>query len=136
MKFKTLQGREKKVIIKDYLIKWDEISASKAQMAVKTFLKPYWKAKVVCEEFMLPGTRYRMDFLNITNKIAIEYQGEQHDDPKSHYFENPNDFLNSLRRDHKKAEWCEINGYTLVEIYPNDLPLTKKFFKEKYQIEL
>lgn len=136
MIFKTPKGQKRKVILKDYLIKWDEASASKAQTKVKTFLKPYWKHKVVCEEFLVPGALWRMDFLNVTDKIALEYQGEQHANPLSHYFADVTDFLNSLRRDAKKADWCELNGYTLVEVFPGDMPLTPEFFKTKYDIEL
>lgn len=131
--FKTLKGRLRKVNINPYRIDWVAASASKEQMKVKQFLKPYWSKKVVCEEFMIPGTLYRIDFLNITDKIAIEHQGAQHNDPNSYLFDNPMDYLDSKRRDHLKAQWCELNGYTLVETFPEDLPvLSRKWFKEKY----
>ena len=79
MKFKTLNGSERKIIgINKYLIDWDGDSKSKFQKSVKNFFEEYWKRHVVFEEFPIAGTRMSFDFYNANKKIAIEVQGGQH----------------------------------------------------------
>jgi very-short-patch-repair endonuclease len=135
MKFKTLNGKEK--LLKNaskYLINWRTKTRSKFQDEVKKFLKAYWNDDFVFEELRLVDTRMTFDFYNANKKIAIEVQGQQHTKFVPFFHGNRNKFLQQLKRDNKKLEFCEMNGIKLVEIYSIS-ELNKDFF-ESYEIYL
>lgn len=135
MKFKTLYGKDKSLKnASKYLIDWRKKTRSKFQDEVKRFLKPYWSEDIVFEELRLVDTRMTFDFYNANKKIAIEVQGQQHTKFIPFFHSNRNKFLQQLKRDNKKLEFCELNGIKLVEIY-NVSELNKDFF-ESYEIYL
>ena len=138
MKFKTLNGKERGINIHNYIIDWDGDSLSKSQFKVKQFLKHYWIGHIVLEELTLVGTRLRFDFFNVTRSIAIEYQGQQHQNYIPYFCNNSRSkYLDQIKRDVKKQEWCNINNILLIEIYPKDIDaLSPEWFEEKYQISL
>ena len=121
-----------------YIIKWDGKSRSKAQFKVKQFLKPYWLANIVYEEFPVYGTRMSVDILNATKKIAIEVQGKQHSNFSRFFHANSRmKYLESIKRDLKKAEWLEKNNFKLIEVEYNEVDqLTKSFFEKKFNTVL
>ena len=144
MKFKKLNGVYVYKNILKNRIKWTGKSPSKFQKKVKTFLRDYWLYDVCYEEMPLAGTRMRMDFFNASEHICVEVHGSQHG--KFNPFFHNNDrgkFLDQIQRDVKKTEWCEINGFKLVEIFHDEEKLLdkdpesfKKLLEEKYEIEL
>jgi hypothetical protein len=122
MKFKTLHGGEKRVSkIRNYLIDWDEKSKSKVQFKTKQTLYSHWKNNVVFEEFPVVGTRLSIDFYNATKKIAIEVQGAQHRKYVP-FFHNKNksNYIDQLRRDKLKQDFCIKNEIKYIEIYDGD----------------
>lgn len=135
MDFLTLNGGRKNLPVKPYLVDWDSKTLSKFQRGVKDFLRPYWASKVVLEEMPCAG-RLRIDLVNINDRIAVETQGEQHSGPHFYHGGSLAKFRDQLKRDIRKAEWCEKNGFALVEILPEDLPLTPAFFLDRYGITL
>lgn len=132
MQFQTLAGRRKTVSVQRYLIDWEDDSLSKFQRRVKEFLHYYWKNHVVCEEFPVVGTRMRLDFYNVTRRIAIECDGEQHNQFNRHFHNGSlSVFQKQLTRDDKKTEWCLLNDITLVRIYEEDvINLSARFFSD------
>ena len=131
MKFKTLTGAVRTIPkVKNYLIDWEGKSRSQIQKATKDFLKDYWGKHVVFEEFPVAGTKMSLDFYNANKKIAIEVQGQQHTKYTPFFHgNNKYNYINQLRRDQEKQNFCEINDIQLVEIYSTD-ELTKDFFKK------
>ena len=129
MKFKTLQGSLKRVPkIKKYLIDWEDPSKSKLQYSVKSFLHEYWKNNVVFEEFPVAGTRLSLDFYNASKSVAIEVQGAQHRRYVSHFHGGHKlNYLDQIRRDKQKLEFCNLNGIKLIEVYDTD-KLSKELF--------
>ena len=99
---------------KKYLIDWDGSSRSKFQNNVKNFLRDYWFNDIVFEEFRVVGSRLSLDFYNANKKIAIEVQGAQHLKYVKHFHKNKLKYLDQLKRDQKKLDFCEINGIKLV----------------------
>tara|TARA_R110000824_G_scaffold65538_1_gene170595 strand:+ start:8225 stop:8635 length:411 start_codon:yes stop_codon:yes gene_type:complete len=136
LKFKTLSGSEKRVPLSHkYLIDWDSASKSKFQRNVKIFLKDYWLNHVVFEEFPVVGTRLSLDFFNANKYIAIEVQGDQHTKYVPFFHgKYKNNYLQQLKRDHQKQEFCELNNIKLVEIYSSDI-IGADLFKS-YNIKL
>jgi hypothetical protein len=129
MKFKTIYGKEKTLKnSRQYLIDWRKKTRSKFQDEVKKFLYPYWKNDVVFEELRLVETRLTFDFFNANKKIAIEVQGQQHTKFVPFFHGSRAKFLQQLKRDSKKYDFCKINGFNLIEIY-DVKELTKEFFE-------
>jgi len=130
VKFKTLNGAVRSIPrVKKYLIDWDGKSKSKIQKATKDFLKEFWLNHVVFEEFPVAGTKMSLDFYNANKRIAIEVQGQQHVKYTPFFHgQNKYNYINQLRRDQNKQEFCEINNIKLIEIYSTE-ELTKEFFK-------
>lgn len=133
MRFKNLYGKEVFKNIQKYRIDWDKPSLSKFQFAVKQFLRPYWKSSICFEEMPVTGTRMRIDIYNATKRIACEVMGEFHRNFNKHFHkENTDNYLNQIKRDLKKSQWCELNRIDLIEIWPEDLPkLSSEWFKNK-----
>jgi hypothetical protein len=135
MKFIGLNDRELTLKNpKKYLIDWNKKSRSKFQLETKNFLKPYWQYDIVFEEFRLVGTRLSFDFYNANKKIMIEVQGAQHTKFVKFFHGNRLKYLQQLKRDDKKYEFCQKNNLKLVEIYPTD-KICLEFF-ENQQIYL
>jgi hypothetical protein len=122
MKFIDPLGKERNLKgAKKYLINWEDKSRSKFQKRVKDFLKEYWCNDIVFEEFRIVGTRLSLDFYNANKKVAVEVQGAQHTKFVKHFHKNRLKYLEQLKRDQKKLDFCDLNSIKLVEIYPNDV---------------
>lgn len=135
MKFKTLTGAQRRVQnIRKYLIDWEQESKSAFQFRAKKFLKKYWSKHVVFEELPVAGTKLSLDFYNANEKIAVEVQGAQHTKFVEFFHKTKADYINQLRRDKQKKDFCELNNITLVEIFPDDT-INKSLFK-KFNISL
>ena len=136
MEFKTIDGKVKRVKnLKKRIINWEASSRSKRQKAVKDFLKDYWYNHVTFEEFPVVGTRLSLDFYNANKRVAVEVQGSQHTKyNKFFHGGHKNNYLEQLKRDQIKAEFCEVNDIILVEIYDSDI-INKSLFK-KFDVTL
>ena len=75
-----------------------------------------------------------LDFYNANEKIAVEVQGAQHTKFVEFFHKTKADYINQLRRDKQKKDFCELNNITLVEIFPDDT-INKSLFK-KFNISL
>tara|TARA_B100000700_G_C14798406_1_gene739311 strand:- start:509 stop:919 length:411 start_codon:yes stop_codon:yes gene_type:complete len=136
MEFQTIDGKLKRVKnLKKRIINWEASSRSKRQKAVKDFLKDYWYNHVTFEEFPVVGTRLSLDFYNANKRVAVEVQGSQHTKyNKFFHGGHKNNYLEQLKRDQIKAEFCEVNDIILVEIYDSDI-INKSLFK-KFDVTL
>lgn len=131
MKFYTVDGKLRNLKNpKKYRIDWEGSSRSKFQKGVKDFLRSYWHLDIVFEEFRIVGSRLSLDFYNANKRVAIEVQGAQHTKYVKHFHKNRLKYLDQLKRDQKKLDFCERNDINLVEIYPND-DVTTSFFEDR-----
>lgn len=133
MKFKTLNGKERFIKnARKYSVDWDKKSKSNIQFIVKQFLRPYWYRDVVFEELRIVGTRLSLDLYNANKKIAVEVQGKQHTQFNK-FFHNNNraNWIDQLKRDDLKLQFCLTNGIKLVEIYETDT-LSKELFERLF----
>jgi hypothetical protein len=132
MKFTTLFGAKRSIKNPNkYLIKWDKPSRSKIQYKVKSFLKEYWSSKIVFEEFPMAGTRLSFDIFNASENIMVEVQGEQHTKYTPFFHGNQKmNYIDQLRRDKQKLDFCRINKIKLIEVYYND-KINKQLFKKQ-----
>ena len=135
--FKTLSGHTKSKDLTKYLIDWEGKTRSKFQSVVKAYLRKYWENYVCYEEMPLVGTRMTFDLVNMTKRLIVEVQGAQHAKANKFFHgETGHKFLEQLDRDKQKGEWCELNEFKLIEIYPENLPLTLDFFQKEYSISI
>lgn len=138
MRLYNIYGKLQKKNVGSYLINWDGKSRSKIQFSVKQFLKTFWKAQMVYEEFPVYGTKMKVDILNATKKIAIEVNGRQHSSFNKFFHSNSRaNYLKSIKRDIQKSEWLEKNDFTLIEIEQSEVKdISKEFFKNKFDVTL
>ena len=134
MRLYNINGRLQKKSVSKYLINWNKKSRSKVQFKTKKFLEPFWKGHIVYEEFPVYGSRMTVDILNATKKLAVEVQGKQHGEFNKFFHNNSRlKYLEGIKRDIKKAEWLENNGFILLEIEENEVDsLSLEFFLDKF----
>lgn len=123
MIFISVSGHKKKMRNPTkYLIKWKGKSRSKIQKKVKNLIYKHWFTDVVFEEFPVLGSRLTLDFYNANKKIAIEVDGEQHYRYNKFFHGNNRiNFLEQLKRDQKKEDFCKMNEIKLVRIAESDI---------------
>lgn len=138
MRLFNINGRLQKKSVSKYLINWNKKSRSKVQFKTKKFLEPFWKGQIVYEEFPVYGSRMTVDILNATKKLAIEVQGKQHGEFNKFFHNNSRlKYLEGIKRDIKKAEWLESNGFILLEIEEDEVKsLSLEFFLEKFGMSI
>ena len=138
MRLFNINGRLQKKSVSKYLINWNKKSRSKVQFKTKKFLEPFWKGHIVYEEFPVYGSRMTVDILNATKKLAVEVQGKQHGEFNKFFHSNSRlKYLEGIKRDIKKAEWLENNGFNLLEIEENEVDsLSLEFFLEKFGMSI
>ena len=138
MKFSKLNNPKVRVNVNvsKYLVDWDR-RVSGPQFTVKQFLKPYWATSVVCEEMVIPGSRNRVDLINLSRKIAVEVSPDSSHSFNQFFHKDRNTFGRAVGRELSKAKWLEREGFQLVEVFEDDLPLLSVgWFASRYGITL
>ena len=138
MRFYNIYGKLVNKSLNKYLIDWDGKCRSNIQFKVKQFLKPYWSGMIIMEEMPCAGTLLHVDLVNLTLKIAIEVNGNQHSAFNPFFHNNdPNRYLKGYKNDVKKSEWLAKNDFKLIEINEDEINLlSKQFFLEKFNLVL
>lgn len=142
MKFKTRTGRVKDIPIHRYLIDWTAKKYdSEFSTEVIRLLEPYWRRDIILTQVPVAGTRMSYDFVNITKKIVLENDGEQHGRYNSFMHNgSPLNYGAQITRDLDKDALAELNGFQMVRIKPEDLPKLrvsiKNWFRATYDITL
>ena len=138
MRLLNINGRLVSKNIDKYRIKWDGPCRSDIQFNVKRFLYPFWRNFLCYEEFPVFGTKLKVDIINLSKKIAIEVQGPQHTNFNKFFHNNSRvNYLNSMKRDHKKLEWLELNSFKLIEIVKEDMDkLSPEYLFDLFKINI
>lgn len=119
MKFKTLQNKEISIEIRadKYPLRFQEDSKSLGQHHLgQILLEIYGESSIIMEEFPIPEEKLILDFYVPHFSIAFEYQGKQHDEFNKFFHGDKIGFQQSIERDKRKREWCEINNIRLIEV--------------------
>jgi hypothetical protein len=100
----------------------DRRPRSQNHLLARDLLKKLYPFDPPHEEVELPGcgARLVMDFLLPQRKLAVEVQGRQHREFVPHFHGSPKKFLEQRSRDRLKGEWCDANGFVLVELNDDD----------------
>lgn len=134
MKVTGLHGnRQYRLKEADYLIDWNPVrEVSRPQALVKQFLYPYWKAFIVGEEVMIPGSKCRLDIVNFTRRIVVEVSPESSHSFNSFFHGNRVRFGAAVQRDLDKQDWCERNRFAYIELTTDDIAnLSAAVFAER-----
>jgi very-short-patch-repair endonuclease len=108
----TLDGHQYSLKLKDK----KSNNKSKLHLKARRLLKQLTSARVI-EEVPIKITRGQilyLDFFVPSFKCAVEVNGRQHYERVHRFHKNPMDYLNQLKNDRLKAEWCEINRIDLI----------------------
>jgi hypothetical protein len=137
VKLKDVFSRTKSVSLKKYRIDWDKQSKSKFQFNIKQFFKQYWEYDNCVEEFPVLGTKLNCDLINFDKMFAVEADGNFHNTFSKFHHKNRIGFLNSLRRDQKKDEWLQNNGFFIIRINENDIKnLSLEWVQNTFNIDI
>lgn len=133
MKLKKLNSQ--KIIsinISKYRVDWDRV-VSKPQFLVKSFLKPYWSHKSICEELPIPGSKLRLDLVDLSDRTIVEISpAAVHANYNQFFHKSRPGFLKKIKADISKLDWAEDNNFKLIEIFDDDLRnLSVALFAEK-----
>ena len=113
----------------------DTDKRSSLHLKAKGLLLEKYPYDIIVEEVSLPGTKtdnrkstLRADFFIPMRGIVVEVHGEQHTKFNSFFFSSKIEFYKAKARDRDKKTWCELNGFTLIELFHNE---TLEQWKEK-----
>lgn len=120
MKLYNLKGKPIDFSVTKYQIDWDK-TVSKPQKLVKDVLYTYWKDHFVCEEMRIPGSKMRIDLINFNLEIAIEVSPSSSHEYNKFFHKNRMEYMKAKKREIQKAEWCEVNGIELIELFDEEL---------------
>jgi hypothetical protein len=97
----------------------DTRKRSSGHLAARELLRELFPFDRLLEEVPAPGCPGSLyfDFVLPTRRLVVEVQGEQHRTFSPHFHGSRDKFLGQRRRDAAKAEWCELNGLTLVLLH-------------------
>lgn len=116
MRVKGLDGKE-------YILNFSKCrkadGESKYHLRAREILQMVYPLDARLEEVPILGFSGRplyLDFFLPLRKLAVEVQGEQHYSFNIHMHGSRVGFMQSKVRDRKKSEWCELNGFTLIEL--------------------
>jgi len=139
MRVKKLNSnREILIRTSKYLIDWENDGDSSLEIKFRDLIKPYWIRQIVLHQFVIPGSRMRIDFLNCNKKIAVEINGDQHENYNKFFHRGSRViWLEQIKRDIEKFEWCNLNGIKFLELKKEDLDnFSPEYIKEKFQLEI
>lgn len=99
-----------------YAINWEAPSKSKLAQKIKDYLLYKYGHYQWYEEFRIPGTLLRVDFLCPALRLAIECDGRQHFSYVKHFHKNRAGYLRSIQRDELKENLLRDNGFRLIRV--------------------
>jgi hypothetical protein len=89
---------------------------SKIQFQIGQIIKKRYPLDPVLEDITIPDTRLSLDFFIPHRKLAVEVQGEQHDQMNPYFHKSNAEFEEQKERDEMKRFFCELNSIKLLEI--------------------
>jgi hypothetical protein len=120
-----LDGKEYSWIPSNNIVDTDKRSS--LHIKARELLKEKFPNDRVLEELVLPGTKtqsrkstLKADFFIPMRNLLVEVHGEQHLEFNSFFFKTKLDFYKAQARDKDKKRWCELNKFTLLELYHNE----------------
>ena len=124
MKIRGLDGQIHNWKLHGYVVRASESRPrSKLHLKARSILKDIFPTVQILEEVAAPITRTEklfFDFYLNTVKLVVEVHGQQHYKFNTMFHTSAQEFANQRKRDRRKAEWCEYNNITYIELPYNE----------------
>lgn len=121
MKVVDFNGREYNFPPSGYVPDLDDTrKRSELHLEARAILKRLYPTQRVLEEIPLPGIRLFADFYVSHRNVIIEVHGRQHYEYVAHFHGSRAGRIQSIQRDNKKIEWCDLNNIPLIVLPYND----------------
>lgn len=120
MKVLGLDGKEYRLALNGRVVSDNSRPRSSGHLLCRQLLRELFPFDPPCEEVTLPGfgaSPLYLDFLLPARKLALEVQGSQHRTYNKMMHGSPAGFAKSKARDARKAEFCRLNGITLLVLH-------------------
>lgn len=117
MEVKLLNGGTVKLRLNNKLLRIKGKSRSQFQYEVGQQLIGQYPHDVIFEEVIVPNDGFILDFFIPSLDLVVECHGKQHVKHVRHFHKTKQEFHNQQDVDQKKRDWCELNGFKLLEIY-------------------
>ena len=118
MKFVGFNNKNYNVRLDKYIIRPDNTTKkSQYHLQVRELLHEMFSGYSILEEVKLPGSRKPhlksvlfLDFFIPNLMMGVEVHGKQHYQFVPHFHKTKAKYLQALRRDSLKLEWCKLNN--------------------------
>ena len=117
MEVLSLRGKKITLRLSNKRIRTRGKSKSQFQYDVGQQLVVKYPHDVIFEEVIVPGDGFILDFFIPSLDLVVECHGGQHTKHVKHFHKTKKEFHNQQDVDQKKRDWCELNGFRLLEIY-------------------
>lgn len=116
MEVKLLNGQTSKIRLKNRYTKGTKCR-SKFQTSVGDQIVEDYPNDLVYQEIHIPGENIFLDFFVPERNLVVECHGKQHKEHTRFFHKTVKAFNDQQNRDSRKKQWCELNGFRLVELY-------------------
>ena len=117
MEVLSLKGKKITLRLSNKRIRTRGKSKSQFQYDVGQQLVMKYPHDVIFEGVIVPGDGFILDFFIPSLDLVVECHGFQHRKHIKFFHRTKQDFHNQQDVDKKKRDWCELNGFRLIEIY-------------------
>ena len=117
MEIRLLKGGTENIRLSNKRIRAKGISKSNFQYEIGQQLTKKYPHDVIYEEVIISGDGFVLDFFIPSLHLVIECHGRQHQKHIRHFHKTKKEFHKQQDTDQKKRDWCELNGFKLIEIY-------------------
>ena len=125
MKIQGLDGKTYSWIPSNNIVETEKRSG--LHNKARQLLKEEYPNDRILEELVLPGTKtenrkstLKADFFVPTRSLIVEVHGSQHTEFNNFFFKNKMEFYKAQARDKDKKRWCEMNEFSLIELFHNE----------------
>lgn len=117
MKIYNLEGKLVKWNLTGYLVghKSDYLCSAWHIKARHLLIKKF-PLDVILEEIPIPDCGLTLDFFIPSQKLAIEVDGNQHEEYTPFFHKNKGGFARAKNNDKLKEDWCNMNKIKIVRL--------------------
>ncbi|KKN98958.1 hypothetical protein LCGC14_0142030 [marine sediment metagenome] len=117
MEVKLLSGGTTNLRLSNKRLRTRGKSKSQFQYEIGQQLVQQYPHDVIFEEVIVPGEGFILDFFIPSLDLVVEAHGRQHTEHIKHFHKTKRAFHKQQTTDQNKRDWCNLNGFRLLEIY-------------------
>jgi very-short-patch-repair endonuclease len=117
MEVQLLKGGTTRLRLRNKRLRTEGKSKSQFQYRIGQELAKKYPHDTIFEEVRIPKEEFILDFFIPSLSLVVECHGRQHTKHIKHFHKTKKDFHNQQDVDQRKRDWCELNGFLLIEHY-------------------